>query len=108
MATSSVSSSKSSPCLRLPAGPVSCPGLGPTLTTQQREPPLRKKPYTAFDNGVLAAPSETNSRTNWVQLSNQRIWFVGASAFGAAPTNPGVLVPTASIGRAPVETSSTS
>src|SRR5690606_41106442 len=44
---------------------------------------------------------------NWVQLVTATASFTRASSRGACPTNPAVLVPTASIGREPDSTSST-
>jgi len=46
-----------------------------------------------------------NVRTNWLQLSMVTTVLVGASAFGATPTRPTLLVPTRPNIRAPLGTS---
>nr|WP_230415676.1 hypothetical protein [Micromonospora tarapacensis] len=106
MAISSTASSRSNPPRWRPVPEIEPPS--PTLTTQQRVPPLSRKPKTARASGVLSncSPSAYNRRKS-VQLFTARASPRWAVRSGATPTKPAVLVPTGPIGRAPLGTSST-
>ncbi|WP_255597599.1 hypothetical protein [Micromonospora sp. RL09-050-HVF-A] len=106
MATSSIASTSCSPVRRCPE-PVSWPPA-PTLTTQQRLPPLSRKPKTARASGVLSRSSPSAyRRRNSDQLLTASARSTWAVRFGATPTNAAVAMPTGPIGRAPLGTSST-
>src|SRR5262249_22323614 len=81
------------------------PSGAPTLTTKQRDPPLLKKPYTAWARCVEACPKSPKVFTNVDQFVMSTASFTGPRA--DSPRNPTVFVPTASMGFAPRSTSST-
>lgn len=106
MEISSTASSSCRPPRRCPLPVIAPPS--PTLTTQQRAPPLSRKPKTARASGVLSTRSPpAKSRRNSVQLLTGTALPRWAERSGAMPTNAAMLVLAGPIGRAPLGTSST-
>jgi hypothetical protein len=75
------------------------------LTTKHREPPLLKKPYTAWAKCSEQSLKSPNVFTNCDQFVISTDSLSGP--FADSPRNPTVLVPTASMGLEPRSTSST-